>query len=796
MSKLSLYRRMSDVVTMFVVAALSLLLLIYVGFAEGKRTYENLYIEKMIAQGRLVQGAIENYLRDGLPLNQYVGFASSVEPIVRTKDIDAIAFYGPAGGQLGIVVDRSNPALPQPSPLIYERRDEVGRDFKSTHYQVVLPLHSRFEVVGSLVLFVKKGIVEETLDASFRILVYGAILVSAAFALFVFLCAPYAWRSRTPWLQIGYAAMFIAMAGVVVVSLAQLYADGVRGKVQFSAETLKQRLSTVVEYKLRFADFDGVGKVFSEYRRLNPEISEVSLIVDGTVQISTASAKVGKPPVRESGMYEYAVKLSDTDVISRELAVSAPNSLVYEQIWRSVLNFGVLFVASGFLSGLFLQVATSAQRLRSAEPPERSSTSGVSADEAAFVVIKPVFFLAVFLEHMIYSFLPAYMQDAAIHSSLGASFATAPFIAYYFCFAAVLIPAGYVSDRYGPKPLICVGLLLASFSVLSLAVETSIGMLMVLRGLAGVGQAMLFIGIQSYILAVAPAAKKTQAAGIIVFGFQGGMIAGMAIGSLLVVYLQPFGVFVLSGAIGFATLLYSTLLIPSDWARKSEELDFVGSVSRIGADLMRVARNGEFMLTMLCVGAPAKAVLTGAVTFALPLLLAQQGYRQEEIGQIIMLYGIGVVAASSYVAQLVDRTGSTTNVLFWGASVSGVGLALIGLVGSARFGNAMLGTSIIMFGMVVVGVAHGCINAPVVTHVAQSRLADEIGPLPVTVSYRFLERVGHIAGPLLVGEIFILWGQSPHALAWIGFGVTALAFLFLIGATSWDRPAYRSEHAR
>ena len=58
---------------------------------------------------------------------------------------------------------------------------------------------------------------------------------------------------------------------------------------------------------------------------------------------------------------------------------------------------------------------------------------------------------------------------------------------------------------------------------------------------------MLFIGIQAYILAVASPEKKTQGAAIIVFGFQGGMISGMAIGSLLVNYLEPHGVFVVSG---------------------------------------------------------------------------------------------------------------------------------------------------------------------------------------------------------------------------------------------------------
>mgnify|MGYP003338267744 CR=1 FL=1 len=73
---------------------------------------------------------------------------------------------------------------------------------------------------------------------------------------------------------------------------------------------------------------------------------------------------------------------------------------------------------------------------------------------------------------------------------------------------------------------------------------------------------MLLIGVHSYILAVAPPEKKTQGIAIIVFGFQGGLISGMALGSLLVNYSQPAGVFIISAAIGFAALFYTMTRLP------------------------------------------------------------------------------------------------------------------------------------------------------------------------------------------------------------------------------------------
>ena len=59
---------------MLLVSGLSLLLLIYIGFGEAQRTYEQLHYEKLMAQGQIIQNAMGKVLRPGLPLKQYVGF--------------------------------------------------------------------------------------------------------------------------------------------------------------------------------------------------------------------------------------------------------------------------------------------------------------------------------------------------------------------------------------------------------------------------------------------------------------------------------------------------------------------------------------------------------------------------------------------------------------------------------------------------------------------------------------------------------------------------------------------------
>jgi predicted MFS family arabinose efflux permease len=787
MNQATFGRRLVDGVTMFVVTGLSLLLLVYVGFGEGKRIYDQFQAEKLIAHGRIVQNAMENYLRAGLPLKQYAGFSTLADPIVQSlEDMDAMAVYDQTGHQVFIVVDKDKrqPKLPDAVAVSRQIKHSVEVDRLDTYHQVVLPLRTRFETVGSLVITASTDSADRRMHRSFTPLLLAVAGLSALFAIFVVMTAPYLAQARGPWLQVAYAVTFLIMAGLVVGTLINLYSDGVQSKAKASATTLAQRLTDIVDFNLRLRDFDGLDRVLADYRRLNPEISDVGLVIDNTIQIASDPGKVGKRWISDSRTYEYTVNLSRPEAPrSVSLTVAVPVDVVYQRVERSVRNFAALFIASGFLAGLFLQVASSMQRLRFDSSPSYVSPRATLSEETALIVVKPIFFLAVFLEHLTYSFLPKFMQDAAMGSGVSVGFAAAPFTAYYLCFALSLIPAGYFSDRYGPKPLIWPGLILASVSILGLVLPVGIIPMTALRAVSGIGQGMLFIGVQAYILAVASPEKKTQGNAIIVFGFQGGMISGMAIGSLLVTYLHPHGVFMVCAAIGMATAFYSAVLIPGDIQGKHTAAGLGVAIGRVANDLKKVVRSGEFLKTMFCIGIPAKAILTGAITFALPLVLGQQGYRQEEIGQIIMLYGIGVVAASSYVSRLVDRTGSTESILFWGATISAMGLVLIGLMGSAMVGNGMLSTSVIIAGVIIVGIAHGFINAPVVTHVAHSALAGQIGATPVTTTYRFLERTGHVAGPFLVGQFFLIWGQGPQVLIWIGIATAILGLLFLVRTT-------------
>ena len=778
----SIRRGLIDAAMMALVTGLSLLLLIYVGFGEATRTFQQFQIEKLAAQGRVVQNTMDTFLRPGtLPIKQFIGFKSLSERILAADhSIVAMTVFDTAGQPIFTSGDAT-------IPLLAAARD-VGAassvlDLRESgqYLQVVLPLRNRFETVGSLAVSMPRDIVVDRVEKSFHALLIGACLASVAFGVFVAIGGSMLTGPRRRWLHAVYALTFLGMSIAVVATLVSLYSEGAQAKTKALADSLGQRLNSIVQSGLNITEIRGLDDVFSDYRRLNPDVSAAGLIVDSMIVIHTDSAAVGQRWMADPSTYEDQVNLTRPGGRDIRVSVSLPVNVIYRQIARSVKNFTALFVASAFMAHLFLQLAGSLRQPgRSAEgvPPADHDTS-----EYHLRLVKPVFFLATFVEHLTYAFLPQYVSRI-MQSSGFPDGASAVFMTYYLCFALSLIPAGYFAQRLSPRPLMYGGLVLAAAGFIALASDPSLTVLFLARAMSGIGQGMLFIGVQSFILRTSADDRKTRGAAIIVFGFQGGMISGMAIGSLLVTQMGAAGVFWLGAMIAAAMALYAWALVPASGQRTADSALEEGSFRLLLRDLMRVLRNWDFVRTMLLVGVPAKAVLTGVIVFAMPLIMAQADYAQEDIGQILMVYAAGVLIANSYASRLVDRTGDSEPVLLLGALLSGAGLLCISATGwhqvAEIFGDSIIPALILLLGVAVVGIAHGFINAPVVTHVARSRLAILLGESSVTATYRFLERIGHIAGPMLMGQFFLLAGIGPNVLGYVGFGVAVCGVLFVL----------------
>ncbi|MFO1067790.1 MAG: MFS transporter [Geminicoccaceae bacterium] len=753
----------------FAVAALSLALLIYVGWGEAKRTYPAFVVEKMAAQGELVQSALATYLRAGLPLRQFPGFAPIAEPILESDPgLAAIAVWDGNGKAFGIG-DAAAPRLDGP-PV--EGRFAVHGD--AAWLQVVLPLANRFETVGELVVTTPAPALEAATTRPLQLWIAVAVGLVVAQTLVVALAGGRLAASRLPWLGLLQALVFLAMAGVVVATLISLYADGAQQRARALAASLAQRLEPVETYGLRLEEFSGLEATLAEYRRMNPDVAAVGVLRDGKVVVHSDPGRAGAPWSTEDSTYEFVEPVGPEATAEIRVAVALPAEIVWRAVARSAKNFASLFIASGLMAGFFLQLARALDR--------RGSDEAGAADAVALALIRPVFFVAVFVENLGAGFLPQILRRSAEAWGSGPSAASLAFTAYFVCFLAVLLPASQVADRRGPKVPIVAGALLAAAALLLQALGTSFPLFVAARALAGLGQGALFIGVQAAILAYAPAAMRTRAAAIIVFGFNGGMIAGAAIGSLLVSEIGASGVFAAGAAVALLLTLYVAVAVAG--GMPGAAVVRRQSFGRLLADIPRAFASLGFLRAFLLIGAPSKAVLTGIVGFALPLLLSGMGWPPEDIGQIIMLYACCVLLSSGPMSRLVDHTGHSGAVLAAGGLVSGLGLLVAGSVGTAGLPDWLADpagqTALVLAGVALLGLAHGCINAPVITYVADSTAARRLGSNGATSLYRVVERIGHVLGPVLAGQLLALAASGPAALLWAGAAILACGLLFAL----------------
>lgn len=766
--------KLIDAGIMAVVSALSLFLLVYVGYGEANRTYPRFQIEKMVAQGEVVQNALESYLRAGLPLSQFPGFKTIAEPLAEDPLIASIVARDPQGRAVFTAGDAGTPRLAA-GPVTEDQRYNSRRD--DNWFQVALPLRNKFEQVGELTVTMPVAVMQKQIVPYFPRLLWLAGGLCVFFAAFATLAGDWLQRQRFPWLEVVYGLTFFAMAVAVVATLVTIYAEGAQAKAKALADSLGQRLSDIVEYRLDIADFEGVGRTLADYRRLNPDIRAIGLSLGGKVAIHTDAAAVGSAWKTQGSTYEYTVDIGNANQGEVRVAVSLPAEIVYRAVARSVKNFAVLFIASAFMAALFLQLARSIRK--------RALQGGAGGgDETVIALVKPIFFISVFIENLYTGFLPQLIQRSAADFGLGQGATSATFMAYFLGFLLTLIPASHYADRHGSKRLVYTGSLLAAAGCLLLATTQYFPAFVAARLLSGVGQGILFIGIQTFILNHTPPGKRTQGAAVIVFGFNGGMISGAAIGSLLVNYMGAPGVFTIGCVTGLLLACYTMLLMQPTPGEHREPLSVGGMFRKLGHDVPRVLGSLQFVRAMLLVGLPAKAILTGVIAFALPLVLSRLRFAPEDIGQIIMLYAIGVLVASGYISRLVDRVGKTRIILFAGTLMSGVGLLLIGAVGWAGLPAVLqtppITTVMLIAGVALVGLSHGFVNAPVVTHIADTDVARDMGANGVTALYRVLERVGHVAGPMLVGQLLVLSGQNPVSLGWAGIVLVVFALLFVI----------------
>ena len=153
--------------------------------------------------------------------------------------------------------------------------------------------------------------------------------------------------------------------------------------------------------------------------------------------------------------------------------------------------------------------------------------------------------------------------------------------AYALAFAALLLPAGAIGDRYGRKPVLAFGLSLFGLaSFLALFVHTP-GALISLRVVMGIGAAFIMPVTLSVITTVFPPEERGKAVGTWVGIAAGGAVIGLVVSGLLLEWLSWPSIFALNVVLAVVALAGTLAIVPATRAAIPPRLDPVGTLISI-----------------------------------------------------------------------------------------------------------------------------------------------------------------------------------------------------------------------
>src|SRR5918993_2118583 len=150
--------------------------------------------------------------------------------------------------------------------------------------------------------------------------------------------------------------------------------------------------------------------------------------------------------------------------------------------------------------------------------------------------------------------------------------------AYALTFAALLLPAGALGDRIGRKPVLASGLAIFGLSSLTAVFLNGPGELIALRGLMGVGAAMIMPVTLSVITTVFPPEERGKAVGTWVGVAAGGGVLGLLASGVLLEWLPWQSIFVLNVVLATLALAGTLAIVPATRESRPPRLDLVGTL--------------------------------------------------------------------------------------------------------------------------------------------------------------------------------------------------------------------------
>jgi EmrB/QacA subfamily drug resistance transporter len=184
-------------------------------------------------------------------------------------------------------------------------------------------------------------------------------------------------------------------------------------------------------------------------------------------------------------------------------------------------------------------------------------------------------FLVTFMGSSVNIALPVISSELQVDAVLVSWIPTA----YLLATAACLLPFGRLADIYGRKRILTYGIFVFTVAALLLSFVSSVGSLIALRVVQGVGSAMIATSGVAIITSVFPARERGKALGISVAATYLGLSLGPVLGGILTQHFGWRSIFMVTVPLGIAAIFLVLRKMKGEWAEaRGEKFDLIGAV--------------------------------------------------------------------------------------------------------------------------------------------------------------------------------------------------------------------------
>lgn len=252
------------------------------------------------------------------------------------------------------------------------------------------------------------------------------------------------------------------------------------------------------------------------------------------------------------------------------------------------------------------------------------------------------------------------------------------FSSYLVAYGSLQLVYGPMSDRFGRKPILMVGLLLAGIGSILAALATDLDGLTAARVLQGAGTAAGMVAGRAMVQDLFPGSQRTRVMAYV--GMAMGLCPPIAtlVGGQVHVRLGWQANFALMAMLSGLLLLWAWLGLPARPARPLTRTHWLGDMFRAYA---RLAREPAFLLNVTVLSMTVGtfyAFLSGA-----PIVLRSYGVGPANIGWYIMAVPLSFILGNYLTSRLSHRYGDRRMMALGQTStIAGIGLMLaLGLAG-------------------------------------------------------------------------------------------------------------------